>query len=177
MRTGRKFQLLGLIETARGVLNVEALAMGADPHLTTLAFGAEDFITDVDGRRTPAGMEVLYARSRVVLAARAAGLDALDQVFVNIRDEDAFRRDAELGRQLGYNGKMCVVPRQIDIANEIFSPSPAEIERCRRLIEACEAAQAAGRGAIDFEGQMIDEPLLKRARAVLEGEKPGFFSL
>ncbi len=166
--TERRFQLLGLIETARGALNSETLAAGADPHLTTLAFGAEDFITDMDGRRTAAGLEVLYARSRVVLAARAAGLEALDQVFVNIRDEEGFRRDAELGRQLGYNGKMCVVPRQIEIANEVFSPTPQEMERCRRLIEAYEAAQAAGRGTIDFEGQMIDEPLLKRARAILD---------
>jgi citrate lyase subunit beta/citryl-CoA lyase len=110
----------------------------------------------------------LYARSRVVLAARAAGLEAVDQVFVNIRDDEAFRRDAEMGRQLGYGGKMCVVPRQMVIANEVFSPSPDEIDRSRRLIQAYEAAQAAGRGAIDFEGGMVDEPLLRRAQAIVQ---------
>ena len=111
---------------------------------------------------------MLYARSRVVLAAKAAGLEAIDQVFANIRDNEAFRRDAEFGRQLGYTGKLCVTPRQTEIVNTVFSPSAGEIEYSRRLIEAYEKAQAQGRGAIDFEGGMVDEPLLKRARAILE---------
>lgn len=166
-RTGRALQLIGIIETAAGVVNVEAIASSGDTHLGALAFGAEDFITDMGGRRTADGLEVLYARSRVVLAARVAGLAALDQVFVNIRDDDAFRRDAAIGRQLGYDGKMCVVPRQAAIANEIFSPSAEEIERSRRLVHACAAARAEGRGAVDFEGGMVDEPLLRRAEAVV----------
>src|SRR5688572_3900087 len=105
--------MIGVIETARGVVNVDGLAGAHGSHLSALAFGAEDFITDMGGRRTPEGLEVLYARSRVVLAARAGGLQALDLVFVNIRDDDGFRRDAELGRRLGYSGKMCIVPRQV----------------------------------------------------------------
>ena len=133
-----------------------------------LAFGAEDFITDIGGRRTPEGLEVIYARSRVILAARLAGLQALDQVFTAVRDDDAFRRDAEVGRQLGYGGKMCITPRQVEIANEVFSPSAEEVDRSRRLIQAYEAAQSEGRGTIEFEGNMVDEPLLKRARAVLQ---------
>jgi citrate lyase subunit beta/citryl-CoA lyase len=104
----------------------------------------------------------------VVLAARFGGLQALDQVFTNIRDDEGFRRDAELGRQLGYSGKLCITPRQIEIANEVFSPSAEEIDRSRRLIQAYEAAQAQGRGVIEFEGGMIDEPVLKRARAILQ---------
>ena len=133
-----------------------------------MAFGAEDFITDIGGRRTPEGLEVLYARSRVVLAARLGGLQALDQVFTAIRDDAAFRRDAEFGRQLGYDGKMCITPRQAELANDVFSPSAEEIDRCRRLIQEYEAAQSDGRGIIEFEGSMIDEPLLRRARAMLE---------
>ena len=159
--------IIGLVETARGVSNVKTLAEQGR-NLTGLAFGAEDFITDLGGRRTPEGLEVLYARSRVVLAARLAGLQALDQVFTGIRDLDAFRRDAETGRGLGYGGKMCITPRQVEMANEIFSPSAEEIDRCQRLIEAYEAAQLDRRGAIEFEGSMVDEPLLKRARAVLQ---------
>ena len=166
-RTGRALQLIGIVETAAGVVNVEALAGSGDVHLGALAFGAEDFITDMGGQRTAEGLEVLYARSRVVLAARAAGLAALDQVFVSIRDDDAFRRDAAIGRQLGYDGKMCVVPHQAVMANEIFSPSADEIERSRRLVRACAAARAEGRGAIDFEGGMVDEPILRRAEAVV----------
>jgi citrate lyase subunit beta / citryl-CoA lyase len=160
--------IIGLIETARGVANVEVLADQGRDLLLGLAFGAEDFITDIGGRRTPEGLEVLFARSRVVLAARLAGLQALDQVFIAIRDHEAFRRDAETGRGLGYGGKMCITPRQVEMANEVFSPSAEEIDWNRRLIEAYEAAQLDGRGAIEFEGAMVDEPLLKRARAVLQ---------
>ena len=160
--------IIGMIETARGVANVELLAEQAKDRLIGLGFGAEDFITDVGGRRSPEGVEVLYARSRVVLAARLGGLPALDLVFTSIRDDDAFRRDAEFGRQLGYAGKMCITPRQVQIANEVFSPSTDEVERSRRLIQVYEAAEAEGRGVIEFEGGMVDEPVLKRARAVLQ---------
>jgi citrate lyase subunit beta/citryl-CoA lyase len=160
--------IIGIVETARGVANVEMLVNEERGRLTGLAFGAEDFITDIGGRRTPEGLEVVYARSRVILATRLAGLQALDQVFTAIRDDDAFRRDADVGRQLGYGGKMCITPRQVEIANEVFSPSAEEVDRSRRLIEAYEAAQSEGRGTIEFEGNMVDEPLLKRARAVLQ---------
>jgi citrate lyase subunit beta/citryl-CoA lyase len=160
--------VIGMIETARGVANVDRLADQEGPRLSALAFGAEDFITDIGGRRTPGGLEVLYARSRVVLAARVAGLQALDLVFAAIRDDAAFRRDAEVGRQLGYSGKLCITPRQVEMANGVFSPSAEEVDRSRRLIQAYEAAQSEGRGVIEFEGGMVDEPLLKRARAVLQ---------
>jgi len=160
--------IIGMIETARGVAHVELLAEQAKDRLVGLGFGAEDFITDVGGRRSPEGVEVFYARSRVVLAARLGGLPALDLVFTSIRDDDAFRRDAEFGRQLGYAGKMCITPRQVQIANEVFSPSSDEVERSRRLIQMYEAAEAEGRGVIEFEGGMVDEPVLKRARAVLQ---------
>ena len=170
-RSGRALELIGIIETVRGIMNVEALAGTAGSHLSALAFGAEDFITDIGGRRTPEGLEVLYARSRVVLAARAAAVTALDLVFANIRDEEGFRRDAQFGRQLGYHGKLCVTPRQVEIANEIFSPSPEEIEHSRRLIQTYAAAEAEGRGTVEFEGQMIDEPILRRARAILDAGK------
>ncbi len=148
-------------------MNVETLAAHQSP-LTALAFGAEDFITDLGGRRTPEGLEVLYARSRVVLAARAAALQALDQVFVNLRDDEAFRWDAEMGRQLGYSGKMCIVPRQVEAANLVFSPSAEEIDRARRLLEAYEDAKGSGHGVFEFEGAMVDEPILKRAREILD---------
>ncbi len=160
--------IIGIVETARGVVNVENLVAPAQTNLVALAFGAEDFITDVGGRRTSDGLEVLYARSRVILAARLGGLQALDQVFAGIRDDAAFRRDAHFGRQLGYGGKMCITPRQVEIANDVFSPSSEEIDRSRRLIQAYEAAQMQGKGTIEFEGNMVDEPLLKRARAVLQ---------
>ncbi|HET9217507.1 MAG TPA: CoA ester lyase [Terriglobia bacterium] len=160
--------IIGVIETARGVANVEALAVAQSSHLAALAFGAEDFITDVGGLRTPEGLEVLYARSRVVLAARASGLQALDLVYVNIRDDEGFRRDAQMGRQLGYSGKMCIVPRQVEIANAVFSPSAEERENARRLLAAFDSAQASGRGVFEFDGGMVDEPIIKRARQIAD---------
>jgi citrate lyase subunit beta/citryl-CoA lyase len=161
--------LIGLIETVAGVVQAHSLA-GADPALAALAFGGEDFITDIGGRRTPEGREVLYARSQVVLAARAAGLAALDQVVVDLRDEGQFRRDAAEGRNLGYTGKMCLRPRQAALANEIFTPDAEELAWSRRLLAAWDAGRATGRGVVEFEGRMVDAPLLKRARAAIDVE-------
>lgn len=164
-RRDRPLAIVGGIESMRGVMAAQTLA-GADPHLRALYFGAEDYITDIGGQRTPAGLEVLYARSQVVLAARAAGLAAIDQAVVEIRDETRFRDDAGQGRQLGYGGKICLLPRQVELANALFSPAPAQVAFCRRLLEAAGAAARQGSGVVEFEGRMIDAPLLKRARAV-----------
>jgi citrate lyase subunit beta / citryl-CoA lyase len=174
--SGKRLQLIGIIESMAGVLAAAQLASGED-HLSALCFGGEDFMTDIGGRRTAGGLEVLYARSQVVLAARAAGLEAIDQVVVDIRDDQQFRQDAAAGRNLGYTGKMCLLPRQVTLANEVFSPTVEEVDRSRRLIEAYDATMVEGRGVMEFEGKMIDPPLLKRARAILEiasriGPKP-----
>lgn len=152
------------IETARGVLEVERLL--GDP-VDIAYFGAEDYIADLGGRRTPGGDEVLYARSRVALAARVHGVASLDQVVVTLRDEDAFLADATLGRAIGYRGKLCIHPDQVVLANRVFSPSAEELERSRQLIAAWERGAREGTGAVEFDGRMIDEPALKEARAML----------
>jgi len=151
------------IESIRGVVNAVALC-AAHPRVTSVYFGAEDFIADMGGRRSAVGNEVLYARSQVIIAAKAARITALDQAVLEIRDDTQFREDAARGRDLGYDGKICVLPRQVAIANEVFSPKPEEVVYARRLIETYERATAAGIGTIDFEGKMIDGPLLKRAQ-------------
>lgn len=153
------------IESIRGV--IDAIAIAASPGVVAAYFGAEDFAAEMGARRTPDGIEVLYARSQVVLAAKAAGVKALDQVVVDIRDDDLFRRDARAGRDLGYDGKMCLLPRQIGLANEAFGPSAAEIGHAGRLLAAYEAARSRGAGTIDFEGRMVDTPILKAAQAIL----------
>jgi len=153
------------IESIRGVLHAEAIA--ASPAVAAVYFGAEDFITEMGGRRTPDGLEVLYARSRVVLAAKAARVTALDQVVVDLRDDALFRRDAAVARNLGYDGKLCIHPRQVELANEAFAPTAAEIDHARRLVAAYEAAQARGQATIDFEGKMVDSPVVKAAMAIL----------
>lgn len=156
--------IVGGIETARGVWDArEVLALP----LRAVYFGAEDYIADVGGRRTPGSEEVLYARSHVALAARVAGIPALDQVVTDVRDDDAFRRDAARGRDLGYTGKLCIHPAQVALAHAAFGATPEEVERARALLAAHEEAARDGVGAASFDGVMIDEPALRMARDVL----------
>ena len=164
---GRRLSIIGGIESAMGVLNVSEIAF-AEPRLVALYFGAEDFATDLLGaRRTRGNTEVLYARSRVALAAKAARLCAIDQGVLEIHDDERFRYDSNQARDLGYDGKVCLNPRQVALANELFSPSQEEIEFARRLVAASRTAEAKGIGTIDFEGRMIDGPLLKRCEHIL----------
>ena len=155
------------IETVAGVHHAAEL-LTASPRACAVYFGAEDFASDLGARRTPEGTEVLYARSQVVIAARLAGTQAMDQIVAEIRDDERFRADAAMGRNLGYTGKVCVHPRQAELANEIFRPSSEEVERSRQLLAAYRDAEAAGRATIDFEGQMVDGPLVARAQAVVD---------
>jgi citrate lyase subunit beta / citryl-CoA lyase len=153
------------LETAAGVAGCRGL-LARD--VDAAYFGAEDYIADLGGRRTPEGDEVLYARSRVALAARLSGVAAIDQVVTDVRDAAAFERDAEKGRSIGYRGKLCIHPAQVPIANAVFGATPEEVDRARRLIAAWEEAAARGVGAVRFEGEMVDEPILRMARDTLE---------
>lgn len=146
------------LESGRGVLDCrELLEHGPD----AVYFGAEDFVADVGGHRTAAGTEVLYARSRVCLAAHVAGVAALDQAVVAVRDEAAFRADAEQGRAIGYQGKICLHPTQVLLAHEIFTPTDEEIAHARAVLEA-------GRGGVGVvDGQMVDAVHLRMAETVL----------
>lgn len=167
-KAGRAFKIIGGIESALGAINVTEIAQ-ADSHLVALYFGAEDFATDLLGaRRTPGGLEVLYARSRIVLAAKAMRMAAIDQGVLEIRDDACFRADSEQARNLGYDGKVCLNPRQVQLANELFSPSPSEVDFASRCLAAYDEAEKKGIGTIDFQGLMIDGPLLKRCRRILE---------
>jgi citrate lyase subunit beta / citryl-CoA lyase len=123
--------------------------------------GTEDLIADLGGRRTTAGTEVLYARSHVVLAARLAGVPAIDQVVAAVRDTEAFRVDAEQARDLGYHGKICLHPLQVPIAHAVFTPSEEELAHARAVL----AAAAGGVGLVD--GQMVDGAHIAMARGVL----------
>lgn len=158
---GDELLVVGL-ETGRGVADCrELLQSGVD----ACYFGAEDYVADLGGRRTPGGSEVLWARSRVVLAGRLAGVDTIDQAVVSVHDGDAFRVDADRGRDLGYHGKICLHPRQVEIAHEVFSPTEEEVAHARRVL--AEAGKATGSGIGMVDGQMVDEVHLKMARATL----------
>lgn len=170
LAVGRRREVTRLvvgIESARGVAAVEELL---GPPVGAAYFGAEDFMADMGGRRTAGGHEVLYARSRVVLAARVAGVVPVDQAVVEVRDDLAFREDARRGRELGYRGKICIHPRQVELANELFGPTRAELRRAEALLEAWERGAGQGMGAVEFDGVMIDEPALRMARQTLGQE-------
>lgn len=146
------------LETARGVADSrDLLAAGPDG----VYFGAEDLVAELGGRRTEGGLEVLYARSRVLLAARLAGVAAIDQAVVAVRDDARFRVDAEQGRSLGYQGKICLHPAQVALAHEVFTPTETEIEHAHAVLRA----GADGVGVVD--GEMVDGVHLRTARTVL----------
>ena len=157
--------ILAGIETALGVADARPLL--AHPQVVAAYFGAEDFIADMGGMRTASNLEVTYARSAVAMAGRLAGVPVLDQVVIDFRDDERFVREAAEARAFGYAGKLCIHPGQVALANAAFIPSEAEVERATRLLAAYEAASSRGVAAIDFEGQMVDEPLAAQARRVL----------
>lgn len=166
---GLNLPLMAGLETGAGVWNAREIMEAGN--VGWAYFGAEDYTTDLGGARTPAGTEVLYARSHVALAARLAGVPALDIVVTRLNDEAAFREDAALGRALGYSGKLCIHPAQVALAHDHFGPTPAELGRARALLAAAHEAALSGHGAFSFEGQMVDEPMLAKARTLLATEE------
>lgn len=158
---------LGVMAGLETVAGVEFATEILRPPVVAAYFGAEDYVADIGGVRTPENTEVHYARSRVAVACRLAGVVALDQVVVKLRDEAVFTTDARQGRALGYRGKLCIHPAQVPWANSVFTPSAAEVDRARRMLALYEETQSTGSGAVAFEGQMVDEPLARQARALL----------
>lgn len=163
----RSIALLAVIESALGVINLAQIAQ-ASPRLIALLFGAEDLAGDLGAIRTKAGDEVAYARSALVVAAAAYGLQAIDMVYFDLHDLAGFEQECITGRRFGYAGKMVIHPKQVAIANRIFSPSPEEIARAERVIHAYQAHQEAGVGAFELDGRMVDLPVVRAAEKVLQ---------
>jgi len=159
---------LGIIaglETGLGVGDARDLL--AHPQVIGAYFGAEDYIADLGGVRTEHNIEVLHARSAVALAGRLARKPVIDQIVANFRDGDRFSREAAEARAMGFKGKLCIHPGQVELANKGFTPSDEEVDRALRMLAAYEIGIASGVAAIDFEGQMVDEPLAAQARQIL----------
>jgi len=153
--------LVAGLETPLGVARArEVLDTGV---VTAAYFGAEDFIADVGGRRTAAGLEVLYARSAVLLAGRLTGTPMIDQAVMALDDDAGYTADAQAGRALGYVGKLCIHPRQVALAHAVFTPTDAEVAAARRIVEA-----ATAHGVTVVDGRMIDAVHVRQARHVLE---------
>lgn len=160
---GTDVPLRATVETATGVL--EAPAIAAAPRVGGLGFGGEDLSADLGAAPTPGGAELDYARQRVVVAAAAAGIPALDTVYADVEDPEGLRTEAERAARLGFDGKSAIHPAQVRIINEAFTPGEAAIERALRVVEAFEAADA---GAVRVDGEMVDPPVYERARRVLD---------
>ena len=152
------------IESALGVARARDLLTTG---VSAAFFGSEDFLADMGGRRSPSGLEVLYARSEVVLAGRLAGVPMIDQAVVAVEDDAAFTADAETGRALGFVGKICVHPRQVALAHAVFTPSEDEVAAARKVL----AAEASGVAVVD--GLMVDAVHIRMAHQVLEGFEKG----
>ncbi len=160
-------KMMAAIESAAGALNAQSIAV-ASKRLIGIAIGAEDYVTDLKTTRSPEGTELLFGRSMVLLAARAAGISAIDTVFSNVNDEEGFRREVALIKQLGFDGKSVINPRQILPVHEIFTPTKKEIEKAIAVVDAIAEANARGSGVIALNGRMIDKPVVERARRVLD---------
>ena len=158
--------LLLLLETPRAILRAAEIA-AADAPIAALLFGAEDFTASLAVERTIDGEELLFARAQIAIAAASAGAEAIDAVCTDLNDADSLRRDCQRARALGFRGKMAIHPRQVDVINEAFTPSAADVDRARRLIDTYETARAAGHGVTTMDGRMVELPIVERARRTL----------
>jgi len=158
--------LMPLIETAMGVENAFAIA-SATKRVKALFLGAEDLTADLQCKRTKEGREIEYARTRLVVAARAAGVDVYDTPFTDVNDDEGIWADAQLAKALGFTGKASISPRHVEVINSVFSPTQQEVDYAYEVMEAIALAKAQGKGAIALRGKMIDAPIVARAERTI----------
>lgn len=159
--------LMPLIETALGVENAFAIAT-ASKRVMALFLGAEDLTADLQCKRTKAGREIEYARTRLVVAARAAGVDVYDTPFTDVNDDEGIWVDARLAKDLGFTGKSSISPRHVEVINQVFSPTAREVDYAYEVMEAIAQAKAQGKGAVALYGKMIDAPIVARAQRTID---------
>ena len=160
--------ILALLETPLGVARALDVGMSS-PRVDALCFGHADFALEMGVSAADPSTGVLYhARCAVALAARASGVQPVDNVCLAVRDEDAFRRDVGVGMNLGFEGKLCIHPSQVTIANEMYTPAPEEVDYAHRVLSGWEAARAEGLGVFTLDGKMVDAPLVRAQERVLE---------
>jgi len=159
--------LMPIIETARGIAALDEI-VAAKTRVRRLSFGAGDYTLDLDMQWTAGETELADARSRIVMASRLGDLEPpIDTVVIHIRDHDRLMASARRARTMGFQGKLCIHPDQVKPCNEIFTPTPDEIEHARRVVEAFEEAEVQGSASIQLDGYFIDYPIVYKARRVL----------
>ena len=159
-------EIIPLIETAAGVIAADEIASA--PGVDAVAYGDQDFTADIGATVTADKTESLYARQRIVVAAAAAGVDAVDTVFTDIGDRDGLAEQAEFVVSLGFDGKLAIHPDQIPVINDAFTPTDDQLEWAEKVLAGQERASAAGKGVFTVDGRMIDPPLVERARTFVE---------
>ncbi|MBQ9546702.1 MAG: citrate (pro-3S)-lyase subunit beta [Bacteroidales bacterium] len=159
--------IMAAIESTLGVINAYAIAT-ASKRMMGIALGAEDYSANLKTQRSPEGMELLMARQTIVVAARAAGIDCFDTVYSNLNDMETFRKEVELIKQLGFDGKSIINPRQIEVVNEVFTPKQKEIDKSLAIVAAIKDAEKRGSGVIAVNGKMVDRPVVLRAQRTID---------
>ena len=160
-------QIMAAIESALGIVNAYEIAV-ASKRMMGIALGAEDYCANLKTQRTPGGDELRLARETIVVAARAAGIDALDTVYSNLDDMETFRKEVEFSKTLGFDGKSIINPRQIDIVNEVFAPKEKDINKALTILAAIKEAEKRGSGVIAVNGKMVDRPVVIRAQRTID---------
>jgi citrate lyase subunit beta/citryl-CoA lyase len=168
--TIRPIWIMPILESALGIENAIAIA-GASENVVALTIGLEDYTADLGVVKTAEGRESQYARSRVVNAARAAGVQAIDSVFADVVDLDGLRRWCEASRAMGFEGLGCVHPGQIRVVHEAFAPTPIEIEKAQKIVAAFDEAQKNGLAVVSLGSKMIDPPVVQRALKLVDRAK------
>lgn len=158
--------LMPLIETAMGVENAFTIA-SSTKRVKALFLGAEDLTADLQCKRTKESREIEYARTRLVVAARAAGVDVYDTPFVDVNDDEGIVQDAQIAKNLGFTGKASISPRHVEVINAVFSPTQQEVDYAYEVMEAIALAKSQGKGAISLRGKMIDAPIVTRAERTI----------
>jgi citrate lyase subunit beta/citryl-CoA lyase len=163
----RRIKILALVETAAGIAH--AAALGGSPRVEALCFGHADYSFDMGLAEADATQGIVYhARCQLVIAAKACGTAPIDSVFLAVKDDAGFRADTETGMRLGYEGKLCIHPRQVAIANEVYTPSREQIDRAQQVVDAWAKAKADGHGVLTVDGKMVDAPLAAVQERVLQ---------
>ncbi len=159
--------MLAAIESPQGILAANEIAQ-ASKRLIGIALGAEDYVRAMKTERSPEGIELLFARSTILHAARANGLMAFDTVYSDARNEEGFLREAALIKQMGFDGKSLINPAQIALIHNLFAPTQKEVDYAEKVIKAAEDAAKAGCGVVSLNGKMVDTPIIERSRLIVQ---------
>lgn len=158
--------ILALVETPKGIIHAYEIAK-ASQRIAGIVFGAEDYALEMGIERSREGTEIYYPRMVIPVACHAANVLAIDCVYPDVKDKEGLIRETKLAKQMGFHGKAVIHPDQVAPVNEVFSPSPEDIEQARRVVEAFETALTEGKASTSLDGKMIDLPVFERARRLL----------